>query len=82
VGWQAASKGEDVKKRTTVYLHSDKDSMYETGVKIGLTGEALSMFSHALCEVRFEIEVDETGLTTIVGLEGTKISLDCDSPNK
>lgn len=69
-----------MRKKTTVYLHSDKDYMYVTGQELGLSGEALSMFSHALCEVRFEIEVDEVGVATIIGLEGTKISLDCDKP--
>ena len=43
----------------SMYLHGSKDSNWELGEKLGLNGEALSMFSHALSEVQVAAEVDE-----------------------
>jgi hypothetical protein len=40
------------------FLHSDKDSMYELGQRIGLTGPALGRFQYALYEVEFDLAVD------------------------
>jgi hypothetical protein len=41
-----------------MYLHSNKDNNWEIGKKLGLEGEALSLFRFALCEVELEVEVD------------------------
>lgn len=57
------------KKIIKIVLHSDKDSNFEKGEEIGLTGEALSKFSYALYEVEFEVEVDmETGETSVISV--------------
>lgn len=42
------------------YLHASKESMWDLGEKLGLTGEALSMFKHGFCEVEVEFEADKT----------------------
>ena len=56
--------------RTTVYLHSSKESMYEKGVSLGIQGDALDMFKYALSEVVVEIEVNEaTGIVEIFGIK-------------
>ena len=62
--------------KATIYLHSDKDSMYEKGMKLGLSGEALSMFKYACCEVTVTIEVDPaTGFASIVEVDGRKVEV-------
>ena len=59
---------------TSCYLHSDKDTMYELGRKLGLTGEALSQFKYACCEVKVDIIVDtRDGLAHITQVEGRKV---------
>ena len=50
--------GNMAKVKTKMYLHSDKDSNYETGGELKLKGEALRNFAYALYEVEFELEVD------------------------
>jgi len=53
----------------TIYLHSSKEANWEIGQSLGLTGAALQMFKHALCEVKVDVEVDpKTGLATIVAV--------------
>lgn len=55
----------------TAYVHSNKESMGDLGEEIGLRGEALQMFLHALNEVTCLIHVDtETGLADIVAVNG------------
>lgn len=59
---------------TTCYLHSDKETMWELGEKLGLKGEAVMMFRHALCEVKIEMDVDPTtGSATIVKVDGKEL---------
>jgi hypothetical protein len=54
-----------------MYLHGDKESNYEEGIKIGLSPKVLEKFSYALYEVKLGVEVDtETGETTIVSVDG------------
>lgn len=54
----------------TVYVHSDKESNYDTGQRLGLTGEALDMFLFACCEVKLTLDVDpDTGLATITHVD-------------
>jgi len=59
--------------KATAYLHSDKETMYELGEKIGLKGEALDFFKHALCEVVIELEVNPDGSAYIVRVDGHRI---------
>lgn len=57
--------------KTTIYLHADRDSLWEKGERLGLAGEALRMFSFTACEVEVGIDVNmETGESTIVTLDG------------
>ena len=49
--------------------------MLDHGRKMGLTGEALRMFSFACYEVEFELEVNEmTGLATIIAVDGRMVA--------
>lgn len=60
--------------RTDIYVHSSKDSMWEEGEKLGLSGEALRMFIHAAGEVKLTIDVDEkTGGVVILAVDGRKL---------
>lgn len=44
--------------------------MWEKGEQLGLTGEALKLFSYVGCEVKLTIEVDEkTGDAVIVAAD-------------
>lgn len=57
--------------KTTIYIHADKDSNYETARKLGLEEGATKMFKWALHEVAVEIEVDHhTGEYTILKVDG------------
>lgn len=48
--------------------------MWEKGEEIGLSGDALQMFRHALDEVEMELEVNmTTGLARIVGVNGNPV---------
>jgi len=52
-GWPRGAK---------VFLHSDKDNMWELGEEIGLREDIISGgFKHALSEICFRLMVDEDG---------------------
>jgi len=54
-------------KRVSVFVHANnKETMYEKGEKIGLTGNALRMFSYACSEVEVILEVKMDGTAKIV----------------
>lgn len=56
-----------MKKNIKMYLHSNKESNYETGKELGLSDEAMDKFRYALYEVELEVEVDmETGISKII----------------
>lgn len=58
----------------TIYVHKDKESNYDLGRKLGLTGEALEMFCYACLEVKLTVEVDpKTGLATITHVDGRAV---------
>lgn len=60
--------------RTTIYLHSSKESNYEHGERLGLKGEALNMFMYGCYEVAVEVEVNEsTGETEIISVDGRRV---------
>ncbi len=52
-----------------VYVHGSRDTMFEEGEKLGLTGDALSLFSHACGEICVKLEVQEDGNAKIIGIE-------------
>lgn len=56
------------------YASADRESMWELAQKNGLTGEAVRMFSHALGQVRFDLEVQPDGTIKILAVDGFKLS--------
>lgn len=57
-------------KRTVVFLHADRDYMFDIGKRLGLSSKALRVFSHTCGEVQVELSVDEsTGVATIVSID-------------
>ncbi|HUV84519.1 MAG TPA: hypothetical protein VMV86_02360 [Methanosarcinales archaeon] len=63
-----------MKVKTTLYLHGDKEHNYQEGKDLGITGEALYHFQHALYEVKFDLEVDtDTGETKIIKVDDKKL---------
>ncbi len=57
-----------------VFLHAEKESMWELGEELGLTGEALGRFRYTCYEVELDLEVDEkTGESAIVAVDGIKL---------
>lgn len=56
-------------KRHLVHLSADRERMYEIGERLGLSGEALSLFRHALCEVVVIIDVNEDGTYKLMHVE-------------
>ena len=60
--------------RTTVYVHANKETMFENGERLGLKGEALKTFSYACYEVAIGLEVDtKTGDAKIVTVDGREV---------
>jgi hypothetical protein len=60
--------------RATIYLHSSKESNYELGEKLGLSGDALRLFSFALCEVKVDVDVESDGNCRIVAVDGKALA--------
>lgn len=55
------------------WLHASKESMWDLGEKLGLTGEALGMFRHGFCEVEVNFSADtETGEVSLVDVRWGK----------
>lgn len=66
-------------KRTKLYLHGDKDGMFERGKKLGLEGDALSRFGHAFEELELEVDVDDDGIVVhIVTVDGIRLDPEAD----
>lgn len=60
--------------RVDIYLHGNSESLWEKGEALGLTDEALRLFSFSCYEVKIELDVDEqTGASTIVAVDGRKL---------
>ena len=56
--------------KTTIYLHSNKESNWEKGEEIGLSEKVIKEnFRYALYEVPFNIEVNEDGTYKILSIE-------------
>jgi hypothetical protein len=64
------------KKRVTIYVHASDEQMWKLGERtLHLSGEALSMFSHAGDEFKVTLEVDmATGLAKAVMLDGRTVA--------
>lgn len=57
-----------------VYVHKDDETMYETGIEIGLEDEALEKFCYALYELRMTLEVNlKTGDTRLHAVDGQEV---------
>jgi len=65
-------KGEKMLK-TILYLSSSKDTMEDQDEKLGLSDEAMSNFVYTMCEVEFDVEVDEFGNAYATHLNGVKL---------
>lgn len=62
------------RKLTKIYVHGSKESMYDKGVELGLTGDALHYFTFTGNEIELEILVDTvTGESTIVAVDGKAV---------
>lgn len=60
--------------KTKIYVHASKESMYDKGEELGLSGEALNMFSYTGNEIELTIDVNTgTGLSTITEVDGKPI---------
>ena len=59
-------------KRLTLYAHCSKETNWEKGEQLGLTGEALSFFAY-FEKIALEVEVAEDGMVTIVACDGRKL---------
>jgi len=56
-----------MKKVIKMYLHSSKDSNWDTARELGLSKKAEAEFMYALYEVELDVELDtETGKTKIL----------------
>lgn len=47
--------------------------MYDKGLELGLTGEALKLFSYTACEVMLTVDVKDDGNSTITAVDGKPI---------
>ena len=57
-------------KKTSVYLHSNKEAMWDKGQELGLSEEAISDNFRSCCyEVKVNIEVNEDGTYKILSVE-------------
>ena len=56
-------------KKTTIYLHSNKEAMYDRGAELGLSEEAIAdKFRGCLYELAVNIEVYEDGTYKILSV--------------
>lgn len=59
--------------RTNVYLYGNRDLMWQEGERLGLTGEALKMFSYACYEVKVTLEIGDGGEANIVAVDDREL---------
>lgn len=65
----------DEEVKVTVYVSTDKETMYEIGERIGLNNDAGREFSYGLSEVALTLKVKtKTGDYEITHLDGRKIA--------
>lgn len=71
------------KIRTDIFVHTSKESNFELGERLGLTGEALQNFKYACYEVKLSVDVDmETGDVEIVEVDDEALLKVVELPNK
>lgn len=57
-----------------VFMHGNKEAMWEKGEELGLSEDALQMFKYACLEVRITLRVErETGKARIVKVNGSEV---------
>ena len=60
-----------MKKKVIIFVHASRETNYDKGVDLGLTGYALYNFTFTGYEHALDFEVDmETGHSTLVGIDG------------
>lgn len=57
-------------KETTVYIHGDEDSNYETGKKLGLSEDAAETFRGTGYEVGLIVTVTKNGRAMLTAIDG------------
>ena len=60
-------------KRCKLYVHGSKESNYDAGEQLGLSGEALDLFMYTACEVELIYEVQEDGSSKLLGCNRYKL---------
>lgn len=71
------------KIRTDIFVHTSKESNFELGERLGLTGEALENFKYACYEVKLSVLVDmETGDTEIVAVDDEALTKVIELPER
>jgi len=56
--------------KAVVYLHSDKETLFNKGKELGLSDEAIeNNFMYCLYELKINIEVNEDGTYKIISCE-------------
>ena len=62
-------------KETTIYLHSDMDSMWELGEELGLAKDAIRENFRGVCyEVGINVTVNKDGTAKIIGIDGVPLT--------
>lgn len=56
-------------KRVVVYAHTDKERMWELGLKLGLDMDGRDEFKYCGYEVGLIVEVNKDGTFSILGVE-------------
>ena len=59
-------------RRLTLYAHCSKETNWEKGETLGLTGEAIQLFVH-FEEIALDVEVAEDGMVTILACDGRPV---------
>lgn len=60
--------------RVTLYLHTDKETNYAVGEKVGLTPEQLKRFIYTGYEHEAVYEVAEDGFATLISIDGRALA--------
>lgn len=62
-------------KTVHMYVHGDTEQTWEIGEKLGLAGEALSLFGHALDEYKLTFSVQENGAVDVIAVDDRQVAL-------
>ncbi len=63
-------------KKVKIYVHGEKEAMYDVAAKWGLDDDEgfMSNFAYANSEVEILLRVEEDGTATIIGVDGYILS--------